>query len=223
MRLSTQGLHRERRSQGQAAVPGFAPPAFFSSGKISNPTYVKWNLEVQQALGSKTSFDLNYVGTHGYDELIENSAVNAYSPIGALPIPSTVPDARFGPVTQIYSGGVSNYAGLIASVTRRASYGFSGNASYPWSRSLDETTGLFNTPVALFSSVPYQLDPNNLRLNYGNSDLDIRNNFAATFVSEEPFKFQKHWLEATAGGWWLGHDLRPQRVALFRHRQWRSY
>jgi hypothetical protein len=190
-------------AQLQAAVPGFAAPSFFSSGKISNPTYVKWNLEVQQALGSKTSFDINYVGTHGYDELIESSAVNAYSPNGALPIPTVVPDARFGPVTQIYSGGVSNYAGLIASVTRRASYGFSGTASYTWSHALDETTGLFNTPVALFATVPYQLDPNNLRLNYGNSDLDIRNNFTATFIWEEPFKFQNRWLEGTAGGWSL--------------------
>jgi Carboxypeptidase regulatory-like domain/TonB-dependent Receptor Plug Domain/TonB dependent receptor len=194
-------------AQLQTAVPGFAPPAFFSSGKISNPTYVKWNLEVQQALGSKTSFDINYVGTHGYDELIESGAVNAYSTNGALPIPTTAPDARFGPVTQIYSGGVSNYAGLIASVTRRASYGFSGTASYTWSHALDETTGLFNTPVALFSSVPYQLDPNNLRLNYGNSDLDIRNNFTATFVWEEPFKFQSHWLEAAAGGWSLSGTI----------------
>ena len=187
----------------QAAVPGFAPPAFFSSGKISNPTYVKWNLEIQQAFGTKTSFDLNYVGTHGYDELIENSAVNAYSSNGALPIPTTAPDPRFGPVTQIYSGGSSNYAGLVASVTRRAAYGFSGSASYTWSHALDETTGLVNTPVALFSSVPYQLDPNNLRLNYGNSDLDIRNNFTANFVWEEPFKFQNRLVEEAAGGWSL--------------------
>ena len=185
----------------QAAVPGFAPPAFFSTGKISNPTYVKWNLEIQQSLGSKTAFDLNYVGTHGYDELIESSAVNAYSPNGALPIPITAPDPRFGPVTQIYSGGVSNYAGLVASVTRRASYGFSGSASYTWSHALDETTGLFNTPVSLFNSVPYQLDPNNLRLNYGNSDLDIRNNFTGNFVWEEPFKFQNRLVNETAGGW----------------------
>jgi hypothetical protein len=194
-------------AQLQAAVPGFAPPAFFSSGKISNPTYVKWNLEVQQALGSKTSFDLNYVGTHGYDELIESSAVNAYTTNGALPLPTAAPDARFGPVTQIYSGGVSNYAGLIASVTHRASYGFSGTASYTWSHALDETTGLFNTPVALYATVPYQLDPNNLRLNYGNSDLDIRNNFTGTFVWEEPFKFQSHWLEAAAGGWSLSGTI----------------
>ena len=52
-------------------------------------------------------------------------------------------------------------------------FGFSGTASYTWSHALDETTGLFNTPVALSATVPYQLDPNNLRLNYGNSDLDI--------------------------------------------------
>jgi Carboxypeptidase regulatory-like domain/TonB-dependent Receptor Plug Domain/TonB dependent receptor len=194
-------------AQLQAAVPGFAPPLFFSTGKISNPTYVKWNLEIQQALGSKTSVDLNYIGTHGYDELIENDAANAYSPNGALPIPITAPDARFGPVTQLYSGGVSNYAGLVASVTRRAAYGFSGSASYTWSHSLDETTGLFNTPVAIFNTVPYQLDPNNLRLNYGNSDLDIRHNFTANFVWEEPFRFQNHLLNEAAGGWSLSGTL----------------
>ena len=55
--------------------------------------------------------------------------------------------------------------------------------------------------------MPYQLDPNNLRLNYGNSDLDIRNNFTATFVWEEPFEFQSHWLEATAGGWSLSGTI----------------
>jgi len=194
-------------AQLQAAVPGFAPPAFFSTGRISNPTYVKWNFEVQQALGSKTSVDLNYVGTHGYDELIENEAANAYSTTGALPIPTTPPDARFGPVTQIYSGGVSNYAGLVASVTRRAAYGFSGSASYTWSHALDETTGLFNTPVALFTTVPYQLDPNDLRLNYGNSDTDVRHNFTANFVWEEPFKFQNRLLNEAAGGWSISGTL----------------
>ena len=60
MPLSIPGLHREPARPVASGGPGFAPPAFFSSGKISNPTYVKWNLEVQQALGSKTSYDLNY-------------------------------------------------------------------------------------------------------------------------------------------------------------------
>jgi len=39
--------------------------------------YLEWNFEVQQAIGSKMSLNVNYVGTHGYDTLIQNANLNA--------------------------------------------------------------------------------------------------------------------------------------------------
>jgi carboxypeptidase family protein/TonB-dependent receptor-like protein len=183
-----------------STVPGFAPPTYFSTDKIKNPTYVKWNVEIQQALGSKTSFDMNYVGTHGYDELIFNGSANAYNAGANLPLPSSAPDARFGQIFLLSPHGVSNYAGLITSLTRRAGYGFSGQLNYTWSHALDDVTGLPNTPYN-FLQPTFQLNPNNLRQNYGNSDSDIRHNLTATYVWELPYKFQNRLLEETAGGW----------------------
>ena len=62
-----------------AANPNFAPPNYFSiANKIDNPKYLEWNFEIQQAFGSKMSFNLNYVGTHGYDALIQNPGLNAF-------------------------------------------------------------------------------------------------------------------------------------------------
>ena len=41
--------------------------------------YLEWNLEVQQAIGSKSTVSLNYVGNRGYDEFIYNQLLNAYN------------------------------------------------------------------------------------------------------------------------------------------------
>jgi hypothetical protein len=58
---------------------GCASPDFQSvTNKLRNPKYVEWNFEIQQALGSKTSLSVNYVGSHGYDLFVSNSGVNAY-------------------------------------------------------------------------------------------------------------------------------------------------
>jgi len=183
-----------------STVPGFAPPNFYSTDKVKNPTYLKWNLEVQQALGSKTSLDLNYVGTHGYDELVVNGSANAVNAGSMLPLSATAPDARFSQIFLLAPHGVSNYAGVTTSLTRRAGYGFSGQLNYTWSHSLDDITGLPNTPYN-FLQPTFQLNPFNLRQNYGNSDADIRHNLTATYVWELPYKFQSRWLQETAGGW----------------------
>ena len=49
-------------------MPTFAPPALTSSARhIRYPTYTEWNLELEQALGNKSSFSIDYVGkdSHG--------------------------------------------------------------------------------------------------------------------------------------------------------------
>ena len=53
---------------GQLIVPNVADTA----GKILNPKYVEWNFEIQRALTRTTSVSFNYVGNHGYDELMLN-------------------------------------------------------------------------------------------------------------------------------------------------------
>ena len=47
-------------------VPGFAPPNFFNFPSTFNqPTYYKWNFEIEQSLGEKMLLTVNYSGMHG--------------------------------------------------------------------------------------------------------------------------------------------------------------
>jgi hypothetical protein len=147
------------------------------------------------------------VGTHGYDVLVPNPGVNSFNsgttPFGNLP---TAPiDARFSQVSQLNSNGVSNFAGLITSITRRFGYGFQGSLNYTYSHALDDITSLPGTPYNLLQSITGQINPFNLRqLNYSNSDSDTRHNLTANYLWELPYKFQNKFVEAALGGWQFG-------------------
>jgi len=193
-----------------AANPAFLPPQYFSmANHINNPKYLEWNFEIQQAFGPKMSLNLNYVGTHGYDVLIQNPGLNAYlspgsSPFGGLPI-GTAPDPRFGTVNELSSIGRSNYNGVTASFTRRMSYGFQVSANYTFSHSLDDLTS--TNPGAVYSvinSLGRQVNPFNFDAgSYGPSDSDARHNFTANYVWTLPHRFQNRLTELALGGWGL--------------------
>jgi hypothetical protein len=191
-----------------AADPNFAPPNYFSvANKLNNPKYLEWNFEIQQAFGPKTSVNLNYVGTHGYDTMIQNPGLNAYlaagSPaFGTLPI-GAPPDPRFSAINEISSSGRSNYDGITGTFTRRMSYGFQMSANYTFSHSLDDLTATNpGTPYSLFNSLVRQVNPFNFdQGTYGPSDSDSRHNFTANYVWNLPHRFQNRLTELALGGW----------------------
>lgn len=183
----------------------FSPPNYFSiTNRILNPKYLEWNFEVQQAFGTKTSVSLNYVGTHGYNALIQNPALNAYVSGGSLgPLPIAPADSRFGEVTELDSVGRSNYNGVIAGITQRAMYGLQFSANYSFSHALDDlTTTNPNTPFNVITSLVRQVNPYNLDAhNYSNSDSDARHNFTANYVWIPPYKLHNGLLNEILGGW----------------------
>jgi len=218
----------------------FSPPNFFStSNKIINPKYMEWNFEIQQAIGTKTSVTLNYVGTHGYDQLIQNAGLNAFisssnpngpgvpptqwggTPLGQLPNPcpfpqapastcvANAPDQRFGAVIDLASVGRSNYDGLVAGITRRATYGLQFGANYTYGHALDDLTSTNpGTPYNVFTSVTRQINPYNLDANnYSNSDSDARHNLTANYVWDPPYRFQSHLLNTLLGGFGIGETF----------------
>jgi hypothetical protein len=200
-------------AQIEAANAFFVPPNFTSiANQINNPKYLEWNFEIQQAIGSKTSLNIDYVGTHGYDGLIQNANLNAcLAGFGQLPACApaagvTSNDQRFGSVRELYSGGVSNYAGLITTVTRKFSHGFQGSLNWTWAHALDDLTSTNpGTPFNLFDAQTYQSNPNCLRCqNYGNGDGDARHNLTANYVWELPFKTSSKGLNEVVSGWTVG-------------------
>jgi len=197
-----------------AAPAGCAVPNFNNSANnISNPKYVEWNFEIQQAIGAKTSLTLNYVGNKGYDEFVTNPLANVYSNPGISSIvnglPPAPPDNHFRNVGILYNGAISNYNGLTATASRRFTSGFTGNLNYTWSHALDDVsnggTGLY---YSANDSLLSQIDPSCLRcLNYGNADYDVRHNITANYVWELPFKSSSKALNFVESGWTLSQTI----------------
>jgi hypothetical protein len=191
-----------------ASNPNFSPPNYFSiANHINNPKYAEWNFEIQQAIGTKMSVNLNYVGTHGYDTMIQNPGLNAFlvpgSPaFGTLPV-GAPPDARFGSISELSSIGRSNYDGVTGTFTRRMSYGFQMSANYTFSHSLDDLTSTNpGTPYSLFTSLTRQVNPFVFDSGtYGPADSDARHNFTANYVWNMPHRFQNRLTELALGGW----------------------
>jgi hypothetical protein len=187
------------------SVPGFAPPNFYSfPNAFDQPTYYKWNLQVEQALGAKMVVTANYSGMHGVHIPMADEGLNAYCPASVCPngfagLPTAVPNAAFGTVIQYLSAGSSNYNGLTLSLQRRISAGFSFNLNYTWSHALDDVSngGVANEPFGILvtdASITTAQNPFNIRGNYGSSDYDVRNYFSATFVYSDMFRHSGfHW------------------------------
>jgi carboxypeptidase family protein len=188
----------------------FSPPTFVNSVRsVSYPTYQEWNLEVQQALGSKMSFSLNYVGNHGSDLALVNPGLNSYCNSGAVPfqpaglppclsalgvssfvgLPTAPTDPRFSTVTEVSNQGVSNYNGLTVGFTRKISNSLQVNASYTWSHALDDISngGFLPFNFDTNTSVLGPQNPFNFRqYNYGNADYDVRHQFNLNYVYTTP-------------------------------------
>jgi outer membrane receptor protein involved in Fe transport len=183
------------------------PSATTPPSKFKNPKYIEWNFEIERALDPKTSMTINYVGNHGYDEVLQNGTVNTFnnSTYTFPGLSATAPDSRFNRVIQYTNSGFSNYNGLTAFLSRRMSYGLSGSVNYTWSHSTDLVSngGLDGYNLASSgSSILTQLNPLSLRAgNYGSSDYDFRHNISANYVWQIPYKPEGKALNAIAGGW----------------------
>ena len=74
-----------------AVDPGFSAPSIFNvDPNIKYPTYLEYSLQVQQQLGQNTSFQVGYVGNHGYHEPFVNNGVNV-SGFGGAPANPLLP------------------------------------------------------------------------------------------------------------------------------------
>ncbi len=190
-----------------AQLPGvFAPPNFTSQvGTFHTPTYQEWSLQLEQAVGDKTSLSLAYVGNHGYHEPTLNYPNVSAS--GVIGLPTTPYSGNYATVGQWSSSAVSNFNGLTGSFSQRMTEGFTVNASYTWSHAMDEIS---NGGVLAYSttSISNQINPFCLRCsNYGNADYDIRNSFNASYVWQTPFKFSGKFTNGAFGGWTLSQNF----------------
>ena len=201
----------------QAAHPNFSPPAITVPGaRAHSPQYQRWSLDLQQAFGADTSLSIGYTGHHGIHELVLNPSANAFGfgslPTGKCTSPPVPPcyDSRFSEVTQVTSGAVSNYNGMVVSFRHRLSRWTQGlfQANYTYGHALDEISNGGLLPFT-FGSASSPQDPRNLRGAYGPAEYDIRHSFNASYVWEVPVKtaLGGHGPDSLVKGWQISGTI----------------
>ncbi len=191
-----------------ASVPFIPPTVVNSAHNIKYPTYDEWNLEVEQAVGSKMSVSVNYVGNHGSNLAAFNPGLNAFcnsttltyesflpsctSTLGIssfVGLPALPPDQRFSTVNEVGNYGVSNYNGAVVSFNRRLSNTFQVQASFTWSHALDDVSdgGFLPFNFGANTSILSPQNPYDFKqYNYGNADYDARKQFNLSYVYQTP-------------------------------------
>ena len=197
---------------------------------LHSPRYQEWNLEVQKDFGKAGALSVSYVGNHGIHELYIDGSLNAYDAAGGISatdpggfggLPLTAPDSNFGAVSEVKSGAISNYNGLVVSFVHR-SRNLQLQFNYTWSHALDEVSNGGILPFVYSgnngadnTSPQNPGNPYNLRYNYGNADYDIRHYASVSWVWNTP-KLQNKVLNAlaswTVSGTLFAHSGMPYTV-----------
>jgi hypothetical protein len=99
----------------------------------------------------------------------------------------------------LQTNGVANYNALQVLAERRLSHGLEVQASYTWSKELDDgETEVYGSEGTANNETPY-----NSHTNYGPGDFDIRNNFRLNGLYHAPSPDSTRAVGKALGGWWF--------------------
>jgi Carboxypeptidase regulatory-like domain/TonB dependent receptor len=176
-------------------IPGLAFVA--EQPNFKNALIQQFNLQIEQQVGANV-FIIGYVGNIGQHlpESVNNVnqalPYDPYAPIGSArnPVGGVRPLTPFfapagpnapGTITNLESGGISNYSGLQASFQRRFTKGLAIDANYTWAKGLADTSTYSQQGDQGWTNA----NPFNIRgTEYGNADTDIQNRFALSLNYE---------------------------------------
>ena len=168
------------------------------------PAVNQWNLAIQQQLPGQQQLTVAYIGSKGTHLL---QSININQPVpgdGAVNARRRYP--QNATVRMQTTRGNSAYHSLQLLATKRFSNNLHYQLAYTWSHALDEVdpdgNTFFGTPI------------NNLSLNRGNAQFDIRHQVRVTFGYDLPFGKGKAllqslnpWGNALLGGWSVNGGL----------------
>jgi hypothetical protein len=133
--------------------PGSPCGVFSVDRNFKTPYNFNYNLQLEQAIGSRAIIQIGYVGSEGRRLL---SLLNINQPYLGGPTTSVLYQnatwagvterpylsqyPQYGDINQIESIGTSNYNSLQSVLTIRSYHGLTSQFSYTWSHNLDEVT-----------------------------------------------------------------------------------
>src|SRR5207302_1951952 len=187
-------------------APGSNPsqPSFMARN-FKDAYMQQWNLDTQYELKSGLLLEISYVGSK-WTRLIIPRDINQSTLGGTPPYPA------FGAITMNTSEGDSSYHSLQVRSEKRASHGLAFLASYTFSKSLDDASGLFGTRA----EAGYPQNSYDLSADRGLSNFNVKHRFVFSSIYELPFGTGQRWftepgtLNHIFGGWRLSGILTLQ-------------
>lgn len=174
---------------------------------FSQPYVQQWNLNVEQMLARNTSLRVGYVGSHGLNLSSVTGDANTVQPVrlpdGRLFFPEDGEriNSAFDQIRYHSFDAHSFYHGLQTRFQHRLDRGLQMQASYSFSKSMDDSSNFFSDNEAANGGVmPFLGSP---RLNRGRSGHDVRHYLAVHGIWELPLKEGPGWRKI-AGGWRMG-------------------
>jgi len=131
----------------------------------------QWNLNVQQAVGASSVIQVGYIGNRGLHLNSTRNINRLFAGTALRPYPA------YGNITYYTNGNISSYNALQVSFRHRFRKGLTANLNYAWAHSLDNTMAQFGTGTQ---------DDANQRLDYSNSDGDVRHQLQFDYTYQLP-------------------------------------
>jgi hypothetical protein len=173
-------------------TPGSYLTAFTVDHHLPTARMYQWNLDFGQEVWRNGGFELQYLGSHSI-HLDESYYPNQPQPGPGDPNPRR-PNPLIGQIREIENNGIATYNGLTAVLRQRLAHGLSANLSYTWAHSLDTSPDSNGGGTAMYQG--------HLKLDYGNSNGDIRNRFVGTVTYAFPnFASSSLLVREALGGW----------------------
>ena len=195
---------------GQLATPGLYTVPFTSTGSFASgysalpnprhmdqnmvtPYYEQYHVGIEWEFVKNYVLEINYIGTMGH-KLVGYFDINTFNGrVAGHGMSSTRISTNIGADNYRNNAFTSNYHGMQTTVRKSFAGGFGINASYTWSRALDEISDVFNARAGGATIT----DTQNIHADYGPADYNLQHRFVTSFSYELPFMKQNRWV----GGW----------------------
>jgi hypothetical protein len=173
-------------------TPNTYVSAFTVDYHLQTPRMYQWNVDLGQEVWKNGGLEFQYLGSHSI-HLDESFYPNQPQP-GAGNVNARRPNQSIGLIRDIRNDGIATYNGLTVVLRQRMVYGLSANLSYTWSHSLDTSPDSNGGGTAMYQG--------HLKLDYGNSNGDIKNRFVGTVTYALPSLTGHNLaLREALGGW----------------------
>ena len=200
------GVNANASASFHGLSPNFVPPLTH-----------EYSLGIEQLMPGKVSLSVGYVGSRALrlpvfldgnlvgqkpSGLRSFNITNRNGSTSLMTVPYYLASDRIDPtLTSINAGfSVANswYNSMAVTVRRPFDHGLEVLMNYTWAKALDDdmVQGAFGT---FYGGNP-ALDPNNLKNEYGRSDIDMRNRFVGTLIYQPMILQDNKWVKVLLDG-----------------------